>query len=402
MIGQRERAVALLVRPGRPAPRAATRRRGRSRPSGSGAPRRRPSRGPFVPVEGIGVRHGRRTTFDCKASRVRKMRRDGHERRRRAPDRAVAPAARSQDGDEDPLPGRRRQGLRVDVEEAHRAEEGARRAARRLRACASPARRRRQALIAADPGKFFTEPHYNGYPAVLVRLDAIDERRAHRAADGRLALRRSAPARGRVRRQGQRTDDRRHNQAGRLRSQAWPSQRVLPGPARRVPPTSCCSRSCCCGRATSRPCATPSTASTRSRSRRVRFGLGAALYALVVWWRERSLRIARRDFGAILLLAVDRHLRQPGRGHLRRAEGRRRQRRHAHGERADHRRAARAQARARAHRRAARARHRRRGHGRAARALRRRGRRRRAADRLDARARDGRDVGDATRCCCAR
>ena len=32
----------------------------------------------------------------------------------------------------------------------------------------------KQALIAADPAKFFTEPHYNGYPAVLVRLDAID------------------------------------------------------------------------------------------------------------------------------------------------------------------------------------------------------------------------------------
>jgi len=31
------------------------------------------------------------------------------------------------------------------------------------------------ALIAADPDKFFTEPHYNGYPAVLVRLEAIDE-----------------------------------------------------------------------------------------------------------------------------------------------------------------------------------------------------------------------------------
>jgi drug/metabolite transporter (DMT)-like permease len=35
----------------------------------------------------------------------------------------------------------------------------------------------------------------------------------------------------------------------------------------------------------------------------VRFGLGAALYALVVLGRERSLRIARRDFGSILLLA---------------------------------------------------------------------------------------------------
>jgi hypothetical protein len=29
-------------------------------------------------------------------------------------------------------------------------------------------------LIAADPAKFFTEAHYNGYPAVLVRLDEID------------------------------------------------------------------------------------------------------------------------------------------------------------------------------------------------------------------------------------
>lgn len=28
-------------------------------------------------------------------------------------------------------------------------------------------------MIAADPVKFFTEPHYNGYPAVLVRLEAV-------------------------------------------------------------------------------------------------------------------------------------------------------------------------------------------------------------------------------------
>ena len=33
----------------------------------------------------------------------------------------------------------------------------------------------KQGLIAADPDKFFTEPHYNGYPAVLVRLSAIEE-----------------------------------------------------------------------------------------------------------------------------------------------------------------------------------------------------------------------------------
>jgi hypothetical protein len=29
------------------------------------------------------------------------------------------------------------------------------------------------ALLAADPDRFFTEPHYDGYPAVLVRLPAV-------------------------------------------------------------------------------------------------------------------------------------------------------------------------------------------------------------------------------------
>jgi hypothetical protein len=29
-------------------------------------------------------------------------------------------------------------------------------------------------LVAADPEKYFTEPHYNGYPAVLVRLAAVE------------------------------------------------------------------------------------------------------------------------------------------------------------------------------------------------------------------------------------
>ena len=33
----------------------------------------------------------------------------------------------------------------------------------------------KDALIASDPDVFFTEPHYNGFPAVLVRLAAIDE-----------------------------------------------------------------------------------------------------------------------------------------------------------------------------------------------------------------------------------
>ena len=32
----------------------------------------------------------------------------------------------------------------------------------------------KQALIALDPEAFFTEPHYDGYPAVLVRLPAIE------------------------------------------------------------------------------------------------------------------------------------------------------------------------------------------------------------------------------------
>jgi hypothetical protein len=31
----------------------------------------------------------------------------------------------------------------------------------------------KQLLLDADPEAFFTEPHYNGFPAVLVRLEAI-------------------------------------------------------------------------------------------------------------------------------------------------------------------------------------------------------------------------------------
>jgi hypothetical protein len=34
----------------------------------------------------------------------------------------------------------------------------------------------KDALIASDPEKFFTEPHYNGFPAVLVRLAAVGVR----------------------------------------------------------------------------------------------------------------------------------------------------------------------------------------------------------------------------------
>jgi hypothetical protein len=34
----------------------------------------------------------------------------------------------------------------------------------------------KDALLADDPASFFTTPHFDGYPAVLVRLAAIDER----------------------------------------------------------------------------------------------------------------------------------------------------------------------------------------------------------------------------------
>jgi len=33
---------------------------------------------------------------------------------------------------------------------------------------------RMEMLLASDEEKFFTEPHYNGYPAILVRLPTID------------------------------------------------------------------------------------------------------------------------------------------------------------------------------------------------------------------------------------
>ncbi|HEU0164832.1 MAG TPA: MmcQ/YjbR family DNA-binding protein [Thermomicrobiales bacterium] len=33
----------------------------------------------------------------------------------------------------------------------------------------------KQILLASDPVKFFTEPHYNGFPAILVNLPAIDD-----------------------------------------------------------------------------------------------------------------------------------------------------------------------------------------------------------------------------------
>lgn len=32
----------------------------------------------------------------------------------------------------------------------------------------------KEALVEAEPEKFFTTPHYDGYPNILIRLDAVD------------------------------------------------------------------------------------------------------------------------------------------------------------------------------------------------------------------------------------
>lgn len=37
-----------------------------------------------------------------------------------------------------------------------------------------PSLSEKEMLLASDEEKFFTEPHYNGFPAVLVRLAAVD------------------------------------------------------------------------------------------------------------------------------------------------------------------------------------------------------------------------------------
>ncbi len=51
----------------------------------------------------------------------------------------------------------------------------------------------KEELLAAEPDVFFTEPHYNGYPAVLVRLDLIEvDELAELLTDG---WRRQAPRR---------------------------------------------------------------------------------------------------------------------------------------------------------------------------------------------------------------
>ena len=45
---------------------------------------------------------------------------------------------------------------------------------RRSPGCAVSARGRREILQPAEPEKFFITPHYDGYPAILVRLSRVD------------------------------------------------------------------------------------------------------------------------------------------------------------------------------------------------------------------------------------
>lgn len=40
-------------------------------------------------------------------------------------------------------------------------------------AVSTPGLAAKDMILASDPAKFFTEPHYDGFPAVLVRLEAI-------------------------------------------------------------------------------------------------------------------------------------------------------------------------------------------------------------------------------------
>ena len=66
------------------------------------------------------------------------------------------------------------QGLRLVLDGAGRPEAAQGGEPGRPRGPGRRRRRRRSSCSTADPEKFFTEPHYNGYPAVLVRLAAVD------------------------------------------------------------------------------------------------------------------------------------------------------------------------------------------------------------------------------------
>jgi len=54
-------------------------------------------------------------------------------------------------------------------------------------------------LLALDPAKFFTEPHYNGFPAVLVRLPAVTVRELRPIITEAWRSMQKAPRRGRAR-----------------------------------------------------------------------------------------------------------------------------------------------------------------------------------------------------------
>ena len=167
----------------------------------------------------------------------------------------------------------------------------------------------KQALIASDPEKFFTEPHYNGYPAVLVRLDAIDDDElAELLTDAwRCAAPRRLVAEFDAGHEARRTsaESRRVATARALvvygRAVAVATRVPRAGSARTADAMLLTVVLLWSGNFTAMRYAVASFHPLAFSS--VRFGLGAALYALVVWWREGSLRIARRDFGAILLLA---------------------------------------------------------------------------------------------------
>ncbi|MGN6033414.1 MAG: MmcQ/YjbR family DNA-binding protein, partial [Thermomicrobiales bacterium] len=56
----------------------------------------------------------------------------------------------------------------------------------------------KEALLAGEPGICFTEDHYTGYPAVLVRLEAIDaERLGELLGEAHAAALAKGPARSR-------------------------------------------------------------------------------------------------------------------------------------------------------------------------------------------------------------
>jgi hypothetical protein len=54
-----------------------------------------------------------------------------------------------------------------------RVSSAAHRGGGRTRRFRSP-RRRKEALLAANPEAYYTTPHYDGYPAILVNLAAAD------------------------------------------------------------------------------------------------------------------------------------------------------------------------------------------------------------------------------------